>query len=115
MEIDNLTIKQARELASMFAKDSVQSSKPNPYKVGKPYFIRTVTMSIVGKLEAVYDNELVLSEASWIASTNRFSNALKDGEEGLDEVEPFLDEVIIGRGSIVDATPWAHTTNLKQK
>jgi hypothetical protein len=72
-------------------------------------------MHITGKLKAVYDNELVFSDAAWIADSGRFSDALKMGT--LDEVEPFpfANDVIIGRGAIVDCTEWAHDLPQEQK
>lgn len=88
-----------------------------PFKIGKNYLIRTVTMTLVGELTFVGDKELVLTKASWIADTGRFHNALKDGIETLSpsEIEPFLDDVIVGRGAIVDATEYRHSINLSQK
>lgn len=76
----------------------------HPYEIGKLYFIRTVTMYYIGKLEWVGDKELKLSSSSWVADTGRFHDALLKGK--LNEVEPFTDDVIIGRGSIIDATIW---------
>lgn len=113
MTIDNLTIKEVKELAAMFGAQSI--NKPHPFKIGKAYFIRTVTMILIGKLEAVYESELVLSEASWIADAGRIHDTLKKGESNLNEVEPFTDDVVIGRHSIIDATIWEHSTKLKQK
>ena len=83
--------------------------------MGKPYFIRTVTMTIVGKLEKVFNSELVLSTASWVADSGRFSDAIQKGS--LNEVEPFnFDEnVVIGRHSIIDATVWCHDLPTEQK
>jgi hypothetical protein len=81
----------------------------HPYQIGKSYFIRTVTMIYTGKLEAVYDKELVISSASWIADTGRFAQAVATGK--FDEVEPYPDNVklTIGRDAILDAMPvnWA--------
>lgn len=72
------------------------------YKIGKPYLIRTVTHYYTGKLVAVTDQELLLEDAAWIADTGRFADAVRGGS--FLEVEPFPDgEVIIGRGSIIDA------------
>lgn len=77
----------------------------HPYKIGSNYLIRTVTMIYTGKLEAVYDKELVISSASWIAETNRWANSVADGN--FKEVEPYPDncKVTIGRGAVLDATP----------
>lgn len=77
-------------------------SQEHPYEIGKNYFIRTVTMYITGKLEAVYEHELVLSSAAWIAEVGRFADAMKSID--FEEVEPFPDgNVIVGRGAIIDA------------
>lgn len=86
------------------------SNKPETslWKVGKAYFIRTVTMHVIGILEVVNDTELLLKDASWIADSGRFNNALQTGE--LDEVELFVDKVIINRTAIIDATIWGHKT-----
>ena len=87
----------------------------HPYKVGENYFIRTVTFHYTGKLVAVFDQEIVLSSASWIPDDGRFSDALKTGN--FNEVEPYPtdEDVIIGRGSIVDATVFNCPLPDKQK
>ena len=109
MSIENLTIKDARELAGLFGG----SNKSHPFKIGESYLIRTVTMIVLGKLESVHDSELVMSSASWVADTGRFYDALKTGK--LNEVEPFTNDVVVGRGSIVDATIWQHALPKEQK
>lgn len=77
------------------------------WHVGKNYFIRTVTHHIVGRLMKVTSQELVVEDAAWIADDGRFHEALKSGK--FSEVEPFpVGEVIIGRGSLIDATKWNH-------
>lgn len=53
------------------------AAKMHPFEVGKNYFIRTVTHHHTGKLVAVYDHELVLENAAWIADDGRLSDALK--------------------------------------
>ena len=86
----------------------------HPYHVGQAYFIRTVTMYYIGKLVAVYPQELVLADAAWIADTGRFHQAMTTGT--LAEVEPFgVGEVVIGRGAIVDACLWSHPIPTIQK
>ena len=78
------------------------TTQNHPWQIGKNYFIRTVTMNNTGKLVAVYEHELVLADAAWIADSGRFSNALRICE--FSEVEPFpAGEVIIGRSAIIDA------------
>lgn len=82
------------------------ATKTNPYApwvVGASYFIRTVTHHYTGKLVSVYQDCIVLVDAAWIADDGRFAQAVKDGS--FSEVEPYPDgvEVIINRGSIIDA------------
>ena len=104
MNINELTLGQAKELANLFTNKEV--SKEHPFQIGKNYFIRTVTMIQIGKLTAVYDTELVIVDAVWVADTGRFTDAFKD-IENLNEVELFpKGDVIIGRGSIIDACLW---------
>jgi hypothetical protein len=75
---------------------------PSPWKIGKNYLIRTVTMINTGRLVQVFNQELVLEDAAWIADTGRFADSLKSCS--FSEVEPFpFGKVIIGRGSIIDA------------
>ena len=82
------------------------------FEVGEKYFIRTVTMHVVGKLEKMDDKELLLSSCAWVADSGRFHNALKDGT--LSEVEPFVDDVIVNRTAVIDATKWRHALPLVQ-
>lgn len=112
MNIDDLTLGQIKQLQSVIGSNPV-STTSHPFKVGENYLIRTVTMIQVGKLESVGEHELVLSSGSWVADTGRFYNALKEGK--LNEVEPFTNDVIIGRGSIIDATIWTHKLPMEQK
>ena len=99
--IDELTIGEARQLASLFCKDIPAAS--HPFEVGKNYFIRTVTHHLTGTLVSVYPAELVLLNAAWIADDGRLADALK--KEEFNEVEPFPEDkqVVVGRGSIIDA------------
>jgi len=114
IDINNLTFGQIKELQAIFGDrpNSAQITS-HPFKVGEAYLIRTVTFIALGKLEWVGEHELVLSSASWVADTDRFYNALKDGN--LKEVEPFINDVIVGRGSIVDATIWQNKLPREQK
>jgi len=76
--------------------------KEHPYAIGKNYFFRSVTHYYTGKLLAVYEHELVIENAAWVADTGRFGQMLKTGS--LKEVEPYPDgEVVLGRGALVDA------------
>lgn len=86
----------------------------HPYKIGANYFIRTVTFHYTGKLVAVFDHELLIEDAAWIADNGRFMQAVATG--AFNEIEPFPDgQVVIGRGSIIDAVsiPFALPRNQK--
>ena len=107
---DSLTLGEIRELMGLFGTKPPQNS---PFIIGENYLIRTVTMMLLGRLESVGSTELVLSSAVWVADSGRFYDALKNGK--LDEVEPFINDVIVGRGSIVDATIWTHKLPKEQK
>ena len=109
MNLDDLTIKEVKHLQSLLRGPDIQS----PYQIGKNYFIRTVTHHYTGKLVKVTPKELVLEDAAWIADDGRFMNALKDGT--LNEVEPYQDDIVIGRGAILDATIWKHKLPREQK
>jgi hypothetical protein len=113
MNIDELTVKEIKHIQSLLRGGS--SDGGHPYKIGKNYFIRTVTHHLTGKLIRVTPKELVLERAAWIADDGRFHDALKTGS--LKEVEPFPAdlEVIVGRGSLIDAVEWAHPLPEAQK
>jgi hypothetical protein len=103
IDLTNLDYQTFRDLAKIVAHElHVDEAMDHPYKLGKVYLIRTVTMIQTGRLVHVTPQELVLEDAAWIADTGRFADALKACE--FDEVEPFPDgQVIVGRGAIVDA------------
>jgi len=79
--------------------------KSGPFELGRKYLIRTVTMIQIGRLVEVFDNELVLEDASWIGDTGRFNECLKS-RDVLEEVEPADGRVIVGRNAIIDVYEW---------
>lgn len=101
MNINDITIGQAREIAAAFT--GTQQLSEHPYRVGGNYFIRTVTHHYTGRLVQVHQHELVLEQAAWIADDGRFATALERCE--FNEVEPYPSgsRVVIGRGAILDA------------
>lgn len=88
-----------------------------PFAIGEAYLFRLVTYAWVGRVVAFGDKEIVLNEASWVADTGRFSNAIAGGLESQSssEIEPAGDGVVIGRGAIVDAVPYKHVLPKVQK
>jgi hypothetical protein len=116
MNIDELTIGQVKQINSWTLRMLNSDDEDpiwQPFSIGEAYLIRTVTHITIGVVEAVGEKEILMRDASWIADTGRYHNALKDGT--LSEVEPYVSDVIIGRGAIVDATRWLHDLPLEQK
>jgi hypothetical protein len=103
MDIDDLTLKQARELVTLFAG---QRGKSHSLRVGDTIFIRTVTLYYTGRVESVTDADIVLEDAAWIGNTVRWAKTLSTGE--LDEVEPYPGKCVVSRNAIVDWSPWGH-------
>lgn len=93
-----------QELATLLCCRTADSVHHHPFKIGKNYFVRTVTHHHTGKLVAVFPTELVLENAAWIADDGRLTDALRKCE--FDEIEMFPSgkQVVIGRGSLIDAT-----------
>ena len=90
------------------------NKKVRVWEIGKNYVIRTVTMIQVGKLIRVNEHELVLSDCAWVADAGRWTTFLSEGT--VKEVEPFPDgNVVVGRGSIIDACLWKHELLRHQK
>ena len=83
-----------------------------PFETGKSYFIRTVTYHLVGKVKKIVGNFIVLGNASWVADSGRFMNAIRDGT--LSEVEP-VGEAMVNMEAITDAFPWKHKLPDEQK
>ena len=79
--------------------------------IGKSFFFRTITYHLVGKVVKRFGDFLELKDASWVADSGRFMQAIKDGE--LDEVEP-VGDVYLNFESVVDFFPWKHRLPEKQ-
>lgn len=122
MDIDKLTLGEAKkkmeeykELARALNKET-HSEDAQLWEVGKPYFIRTVTMHLMGVVKKVTDKEILLGEASWIADNGRFSDFIAGKYDTNLEVEPFGDQdVIVNRNSLIDAVQWKHKLLTEQK
>ena len=81
--------------------------------VGNAYFFRTVTYHLVGKVVAQHANNIIeLDNASWVADSGRFMQAIKDGT--LNEVEP-IGKAYINLKSVTDFFPWTHPLPKEQK
>lgn len=106
-----MVTKKSKKPTSNKMKEALKN--PSPLRVGNAVLIRTVTYFQIGRIVAFDAWEIVLEEASWVADTGRFSTALRSG--ALDEVEPFIGCISVGRGAVIDITSWTHDLPKEQK
>lgn len=108
LESENEELKE--ELGATETGESLTSKIP--FKVGKKYFIRTITYFVTGKVKKISGGFLVLEDAAWVADTGRFMEAINDGK--LSEVEPVDVQVYLNLNSITDGYEWRHALPRKQ-
>ena len=89
-----------------------KSTKKSLNLLGNSYFFRTVTYHLIGRVVAVHGDIIELAEASWIADSGRFMQAIRDGV--LNEVEP-VGIAYLNMSSVTDFFPWTHELPTKQK
>jgi len=80
--------------------------------INKKFFFRTVTYHLVGEVTKLIGSIAVLKNASWVADSGRFANAIKEG--ALEEVEP-VGEAYLNLQTVTDFFPWNHNLPTKQK
>jgi hypothetical protein len=102
MKLEDLTIGELRQFQQVLLPN--KTTDDCHWKVGSNYFIRTVTHHLTGKLIKVTDKELVMVDAAWIADDGRYTEAIKSCEFSEVEIYPDNQEIIVGRGAIIDAT-----------
>lgn len=104
MDIESLTLKQIREVASLVG--GCERFASHSLKTGDAVLIRTVTFYYTGRIAKITDTDIVLEDAAWIADTGRFSQALNTGVLG--EIEPYPHGVTVFRSCVLDVSPWKH-------
>jgi hypothetical protein len=112
--MNTLTVQISDEAAATLREqlcDVQPANGPDPL-VGGKWFIRTVTFHLVGRVTRRVGAFYVLKDASWVADSGRFMQAISKGS--LSEVEP-VGEAIVNSASIVDAFPWKHGLPNEQK
>ena len=80
--------------------------------IDKKWFFRTVTYHLVGRVTRLIGNIACLEDASWVADSGRFMNAIKEGT--LDEVEP-VGIAYVNLSCVTDFFPWVHELPKEQK
>ena len=96
------------------------SNLPSSVKAleGQAVFVRTVTFYYTGRIRKVTeDGFIILTEAAWVPSTNRWANVLVKGGEELREVEPYPDDlpVLINMAGVIEILPWRFDLPREQK
>jgi hypothetical protein len=100
-----LNQKIVEKLLEKVLGDDNENSSELPFEVGEAYLIRTVTYHILGRVKSIKGNFLVMNEASWVADSGRFNEAI--GKGTLNEVE-YVGDAIVAITAISDAYPWSH-------
>ena len=80
--------------------------------IGGKSFFRTVTYHLVGKVVGRMGDFLWLENASWVADSGRFMQAIKNGQ--LKEVEP-VGSCGVNLKAVTDFFPWKHPLPKEQK
>lgn len=112
MKIEDLTIKEAKEIAAIFSAGSNCKTK-SPVEIGKAYLFRTVTHIEVGRVLSICGDFVTLEDASWIADTGRYHDCLVKGV--FSEVEPYPNTTTINMASMINFAPWDHNLPKEQK
>jgi hypothetical protein len=112
MKSINVSEECYNKLREEFSQNDVIEIEDYKGLVGKKLFMRTVTYHMVGRVEGIMGSFLKLKDASWIADSGRFMNAIKEGK--LNEVEP-VGIAFVNIESVVDMFPWEHDLPKAQK
>jgi hypothetical protein len=80
--------------------------------IGSSWFFRTVTYHLVGRVTNRVGGFFYLEQASWVADSGRFMQAIRDGV--LSEVEP-VGVALVNISAITDMFPWKHSLPKDQK
>jgi len=102
---------------SVSSKKVVASKKSNKKSIkmliGKKFFFRLATYHQVGKVVSnPFGMFLELENASWVADSGRFMQAIQNGE--LNELEP-VGKSFINIDTCIDFFPWNHELPTFQK
>lgn len=112
MKTIEISDKTWEEVKDQILEDGGKEINTYEDMIGEKWFFRTVTYHMVGKIKKMVGRFAYLTDASWIADSGRFMNAIKEGT--LDEVEP-VGNAYINLDTVVDIFPWKHSLDLKQK
>ena len=91
-----------------------EEKEVNTYEdlIGAKWYFRTVTYHSVGEVKKIVGRFAYMKNASWVADSGRFMQAIKNGT--LDEVEP-VGDAFVNLDTVVDFFPWKHQLPKGQK
>ena len=122
MNINELTIGQAKELTSLFGNQQIQSSDGINFAIGKYVIIRTYSAGVwAGTLEKKAGNEVILSNAKrlwrwWAKESISLSAVAKYGiNQVKSEIAPAVENVWLEAIEIIPATKVAQESIVKAK
>lgn len=107
-----VTEEQLKEIRKVVGLADVKEVNTYEDLVGGKYYFRTVTFHQVGEVKKIVGRFVYLKNASWVADSGRFMNAIKDGT--LNEVEP-VGDCFVNLDTVVDFFPWVHDMPKAQK
>lgn len=93
-------------IGKIMGNDTTSTANYRSFDDGEKVIIRTVTSIHVGRVVRENPTFVWLDEASWVADTGRYSEALQNGT--LLEVEKSTGIKRVAIGSIVDVDVWDH-------
>lgn len=116
IDLESLTVKEVKELAVL--AQSLLGCAPQPtavppssyfgeVKVGEKVFVATVTRYYIGRVKSIGHDWLTLEESGWCAQTGQFTDFLEKGTPLRFQPSP-LPWQMLGRGAIVEVSPWLH-------
>jgi hypothetical protein len=113
METKTITISKElyEKLKVELSEDQIKEINTYSDLIGQKVFIRTVTYHLVGKIVKIVGNLVFMEDASWIADSGRFMQAIKEGK--LVEVEP-IGNWFFNMSAVVDGGIWKHALPNKQ-
>lgn len=101
--------------ADTFPKAKKSEKWEDPIQVGQCVLIRSVTQFNVGRILHADSSGILLGEASWVADTGRWGDALLKGFKPVAEIEPYVKPVRVSVNNIMDVTKWRHKLPTKQQ
>ena len=113
MNIDELTIGEAKKIAGMFSEGLDSEVSKAMKKVGDKVFIRTLTYHYIGRVIEETPAYIKLGAVVWVADSGQFTKTIQEGS--LSEIEIIDVDTYIMKSNIVDVIEWRHPIPTQRK